>query len=960
MTANPIDLVGGLATTANVVKADLTAWTKARVPQVLADAAEVRNTVLAAQLMLTLKSTGIQYFLDTSDFTSVDDGVSCIISSDGFRFKPTPDSVLSSREFAPEDYGAKGDTRLINGVTVTASGTAVSCTTAIFKAGDVGKQATIGGCGYQIALGATIQAAGSGYTAFDQLTAQGGTSTETALLVVNTGGGGAVSSFNQFFRLGKYSVKPSNPVSVTGGTGTGATFNLTYRSLAHTSEITAVASDGKSITIADAVVFAITSSVQNVYVGTDDGEAIADCMAAAVAQAANNPVSVRLTGIYNILDRQILPLLTASSRPFSLVGARSNARMHFIQKTGDKWGFVVNPGETVLAASGAITADAAEGDRNISVSASVIASARVGDYFYINSQTAGAQQRAHYPRVTSISGSSVEMSLPMPFSIDHNQPNFINKFNPVENLLISDVVFDGFGTVTDLCAGIALYQVANSCVRNVRCENFWSFNSQACATYELYNCDIDVKSRLSGGGTGADAVELVGSLCNFRISCEESFGFGIGLTLASTNRVDLKSYICKGRSVKLYGACGNTGSVECADDFAGFVGLAFTSASSGNVFSSVRSSNNYQGIWSDGSGNANNTIRAYYYSGNSSADIALAANDSKFNIYACPGPAALVSVDLSTGSTIINGATGSGAQVLATSPTLTSPKLGAASATTAIVGASTTLPAGDTVVISSNPTTLPALSGGAQLHIGGADSGGTVRVLVDGFATNPTADFRRANNTAASPSALAIDNIMMNLVCLGYGATAYSAAARAFLRAAASEAWSDTAQGSYIIFGTTPSTTILTAEAMRLQPSGGLSIGTATDGGSGSLLANGPIKSQSATAGIGYAGGAGGTVTQASSKSTAVTINTVTGTITMNNAALAAATVVAFVLNDSAIAATDYIGTAHESGGTTGAYTINARATGSGTAAIDVRNNTAGSLSEAIVIRFFVHKSVNS
>ncbi len=313
------------------------------------------------------------------------------------------------------------------------------------------------------------------------------------------------------------------------------------------------------------------------------------------------------------------------------------------------------------------------------------------------------------------------------------------------------------------------------------------------------------------------------------------------------------------------------------------------------------------------------------------------------------------------GAATFTGTNGTGNFARVGSPTFTgSPVLAAPSATTAIVGSSTTLPASDTVVISSNPTTLPALSGGAQLHVGGADSGGTVRVLIDGFGTNPTLDFRRANNTVASQNALAANDLMMNLVCLGYGTTAYSAAARVFLRAAASEAWTDAAQGSYITFGTTPSTTILTVEAMRLQQSGGLSIGTTTDGGIGSLLANTSIKSQSATAGIGYATGAGGAVTQATSKATAVTLNTVTGALTMNNAALAAATIVSFVLNDSAIAATDFIGTAHESGGTTGAYTINARATGAGTAAIDVRNNTGGSLSEAIVIRFFVHKSVNS
>lgn len=120
------------------------------------------------------------------------------------------------------------------------------------------------------------------------------------------------------------------------------------------------------------------------------------------------------------------------------------------------------------------------------------------------------------------------------------------------------------------------------------------------------------------------------------------------------------------------------------------------------------------------------------------------------------------------------------------------------------------------------------------------------------------------------------------------------------------------------------------------------------------------LSSTSPTAGVGYSTGAGGTVTQSTNKSTAVTLDKVTGLITMNNAALAAATIVSFTLNDSAIAATDLIVATHESGGTTGAYTINARATGAGTAAIDVRNNTAGSLSEAIVIRFAVIKSVSA
>lgn len=119
----------------------------------------------------------------------------------------------------------------------------------------------------------------------------------------------------------------------------------------------------------------------------------------------------------------------------------------------------------------------------------------------------------------------------------------------------------------------------------------------------------------------------------------------------------------------------------------------------------------------------------------------------------------------------------------------------------------------------------------------------------------------------------------------------------------------------------------------------------------------GSLKSSGATAGIGYATGAGGTVTQATSKSTGVTLNKATGQITMNAAALAAATIVSFVLTDTAIAASDVLVLNHVSGGTLGAYSLNARCA-AGSATIYVRNNTAGSLSEAIVIGFALIKAV--
>lgn len=89
MSANPVDLIGGLANTSNVVKADVSAWAKARIAQVMASVSELRNTTLAAQLVVFVKSTGITYILDTTDTTTADDGFNCIISADGFRFKTT-------------------------------------------------------------------------------------------------------------------------------------------------------------------------------------------------------------------------------------------------------------------------------------------------------------------------------------------------------------------------------------------------------------------------------------------------------------------------------------------------------------------------------------------------------------------------------------------------------------------------------------------------------------------------------------------------------------------------------------------------------------------------------------------------------------------------------------------------------------------------------------------------------
>ena len=103
---------------------------------------------------------------------------------------------------------------------------------------------------------------------------------------------------------------------------------------------------------------------------------------------------------------------------------------------------------------------------------------------------------------------------------------------------------------------------------------------------------------------------------------------------------------------------------------------------------------------------------------------------------------------------------------------------------------------------------------------------------------------------------------------------------------------------------------------------------------------------------LGYTTDAQGTVTQATSKSTAVTLNKSAGQITLNNAALASVTNVTFTLNNSFISANDILILNVGSGATAGAYNCWVSGLSAGAATITLRNISGGSLSEAVVINF--------
>jgi hypothetical protein len=120
-------------------------------------------------------------------------------------------------------------------------------------------------------------------------------------------------------------------------------------------------------------------------------------------------------------------------------------------------------------------------------------------------------------------------------------------------------------------------------------------------------------------------------------------------------------------------------------------------------------------------------------------------------------------------------------------------------------------------------------------------------------------------------------------------------------------------------------------------------------------VAGGNLGYNATTGVFGYLNGTGA-ITQATNKATGVTLDSPSGQITLNGAALAADTTVSFTLTNSSITANDVLILNHLSAGTAGSYLLNAQSA-DGSASINVRNITAGSLSEAIVIGFAVIKT---
>lgn len=141
--------------------------------------------------------------------------------------------------------------------------------------------------------------------------------------------------------------------------------------------------------------------------------------------------------------------------------------------------------------------------------------------------------------------------------------------------------------------------------------------------------------------------------------------------------------------------------------------------------------------------------------------------------------------------------------------------------------------------------------------------------------------------------------------------------------------------------------------------------GTLTLESGATLSAAVALKSTSPSAGIGYATGAGGAVTQITNRATGVTMvpdPCLSGAITTHNASLAAEGSADFVVTNSAVAVGDTVVVSIRSGSNGGGTIVSVAGVAAGSFTIRVHNgNVAAGTAEtgAIIINFAIIKAVS-
>lgn len=123
---------------------------------------------------------------------------------------------------------------------------------------------------------------------------------------------------------------------------------------------------------------------------------------------------------------------------------------------------------------------------------------------------------------------------------------------------------------------------------------------------------------------------------------------------------------------------------------------------------------------------------------------------------------------------------------------------------------------------------------------------------------------------------------------------------------------------------------------------------------------NGDMVNVCAGALIGYSSGAGGTVTQLTSKATGVTLSTGVGNIVTAADALNAGATVTFTVTNTLLSSNDIVVVHRKSGGTAASYNVWVDSLTSGSYVIAIRNISGSNLSEALTLGVMVFNGATS
>jgi len=179
------------------------------------------------------------------------------------------------------------------------------------------------------------------------------------------------------------------------------------------------------------------------------------------------------------------------------------------------------------------------------------------------------------------------------------------------------------------------------------------------------------------------------------------------------------------------------------------------------------------------------------------------------------------------------------------------------------LGINTATPQVQLTILSNTQTTTPTgtLPSGTDLYIVGANAANT-RITQDAYGTGayPAYTGRMARGTAAAPTATQLDDILVEVTGRGYGATGFGSSSTVRIDLEAAEAFTDTAQGTYISFHTSALGAASAVERYRIGPSGQWGIGGATYGTSGYSFVSGGASAAPSWSQISLTAGVTGTL----------------------------------------------------------------------------------------------------